>query len=107
MPDIHTIRLRHPWTCEVVDGRAVWSRGFNWPAGLVAREVVWLVIEPPPTEATIRVNDQPLVASDLPGRFDITSLIVEFNRVTITLADSTGNVDSCCPWDVRLEIKEA
>ena len=106
MPDLHTIRLRHPWRCELDGASAVWTRRFNWPAGLVAREVVWLVIEPLPTEARVEVNGQPLARGDAPDRFDITALVTEYNRLTITLADPTGAQENRCPLDVRLEIDE-
>jgi hypothetical protein len=102
MPDIHTIRLRQPWTRELAGGQAVWKRSFNWPAGLTAREVVWLVIEPLPTAASVQVNQQQLSAA-APGRFNITRLIAESNRIAITLADASGDN---CPFDVRLEIDE-
>ena len=101
MPDIHTIRLRQPWTCELAGGRAVWTRSFNWPAGLTPREVVWLVIEPLPAAAGVQVNGQALAAA-APGRFDITHLIAEKNRIAITLDDATDQ----CQLDVRLEIDE-
>ncbi len=103
MPDIHTIRLRQPWTCERADGQAVWKRSFNWPAGLTAREVVWLVIDGLPATASVQVNGHQLATGDALGRFDITRLIAESNRIAITLADST---EGPCPFDVRLEIDE-
>ena len=106
MPDMHTIRLRHPWTCELHDGMAHWSRGFNWPAGLTPREVVWLVIDPLPADARVELNGQPLSAAEVPGRFNVTSLIGEYNRVIIQLSESTGATKSECPLDVKLEIDE-
>jgi hypothetical protein len=102
MPDIHTIRLREPWTSEPLDGKTVWRRSFNWPAGLTAREVVWLVIEGLPATSTVEVNEEHLTADAL-GRFEITRLIAESNRIAITLADAGGDN---CPFDVRLEIDE-
>ena len=106
MPDIHTIRLRHPWACELTGALAVWSRNFNWPAGLTPREVVHLVIEPLPADASVEVNGQSLAAGAAPGRFDITGLMAESNRLSITLADTTGAQENCCPLDVRVEIDE-
>ena len=103
---MHTIRLRHPWTCELTGTLAVWSRSFNWPAGLTPREVVWLVIEPLPPDARILVNGQSLAAGEVPGRFDVTELIAESNRLSIALADATGAQENRCPLDVRLEIDE-
>lgn len=103
MPDIHTIRLRHPWTCEPAGDRSVWKRSFNWPAGLTPREVVWLVIEGLPATADIQVNGEQLATGDVPGRFDISKLISESNRILITLVDAVGEL---CPFEARLEIDE-
>jgi hypothetical protein len=102
MPDIHTIRLRQPWTRELAGGQAVWKRSFNWPAGLTPREIVWLVIEPLPALSSVQVNNEPVTADAL-GRFEITRFITESNRIAITLPDSVGEA---CPFDVRLEIDE-
>ncbi len=103
---MHTIRLRHPWTCELTGPLAVWSRNFNWPAGLTPREVVWLVIEPLPADASVQVNGQSLATGEAPGRFDITGLMAESNRLSIQLADTTGAQENHCPLEVRLEIDE-
>ena len=101
MPDIHTIRLRHPWTCERAGEKAVWKRNFNWPAGLTAREVVWLVIEGLPSTSIVEVNGERLSA-DAPGRFAITRLIAESNCIAI----ATDTSVDACPFEVRLEIDE-
>lgn len=103
---MHIIRLRHPWTCELSGTLAVWSRRFNWPAGLTPREVVWLVIEPWHAETRVEVNDQVLEVAAAPGRFDITGLLTEYNRLTITVSDATGAQENRCPLDVRLEVDE-
>ncbi len=102
MPDMHTIRLRRPWTHERAGGQTVWKRSFNWPAGLTPREVVWLVIEGLPATANVQVNSEHIVP-DTPGKFDITKLIAESNRIAITLADYGTDQ---CPFEVRLEIDE-
>lgn len=99
MPDIHTIRLREPWKSELRGGQTVWTRNFNWPAGLTAREVVWLVIENLPASTGVEVNSQQLIA-DSPGKFNITKLIAESNRIAI------ATPTAACPFDVRLEIDE-
>ena len=106
MPDIHTIRLRHPWTYQLRDGMVHWSRGFNWPAGLTPREVVWLVIEPLPADARVEFNGQILSADNTPGRFNVTSRIAEYNRLIISVSDPTGATESKCPLEVKLEIDE-
>ena len=105
MPDIHTIRLRHPWKCELDGALAVWRRPFNWPAGLVAREAVWLVIDPLPTDTRVELNGQ-LLVDPASNRFDITSLVSDHNRLSITLTDPDGAKENRCPLDVRLEIDE-
>ena len=105
MPDIHTIRLRHPWQCEPCAAGVRWSRSFNWPAGLTPREIARLVIEELPKDAVVRLSGKPLVA-DADGRFDITRLLAEFNRLTIEVGDSFSTGGTECPLDVRLEIVE-
>ena len=72
---MHTIRLKHPWTCELVDGQAVWRRSFNWPPGSVTEEILWLVIEPLPAEAQVTVNGRLLILGASPNRFDISDMI--------------------------------
>lgn len=104
MPDIHTIHLRQPWTCELVEGRTIWRRSFNWPAGLTVREVAWLVIDGLPEEASVAVNRETL-QEDSPGRFNITRLIAEHNGIAITLPNASAT-DNTFPFNVRLEIDE-
>jgi hypothetical protein len=104
MPDLHTIHLRQPWTCEAVDGRTVWMRSFNWPAGLTAREAVWLVIEGLPATASVDLNRQEL-DSETTGRFNITQRIAEHNWIAIKLPDASAT-DGAFPFNVRLEIDE-
>lgn len=103
---MHTIRLRHPWTCELAGAQAVWSRNFNWPAGQVVGEVVWLVIEPLAADTKVQLNGAALDVGKASGQFDVTKLIIESNRLTIELADTTGADESQCPLDVRLEIDD-
>ncbi|NOY30134.1 MAG: hypothetical protein GXP28_08130 [Planctomycetes bacterium] len=105
MLDIHTIRLRHPWQHEPCERGTRWLRSFNWPAGLVAREIARLVIDPLPDSAVVRLNGQTLVA-EAEGLFDITSLLAEHNRLALELSGSASAGDTVCPFDVRLEIVE-
>ncbi len=106
MLDIHTIRLRHPWQHEPCELGTRWLRSFHWPAGLVAREIARLVIDPLPDTAVVKLNGQTLVAeADAP--FDITPLLAEQNRLSLELGDSASPNDTNCPLDVRLEIVEA
>jgi len=105
MLDIHTIHLRHPWQHEPCELGTRWLRSFNWPAGLVAREIARLVIDSLPDSAVVRLNGQTLVA-ETGGQFDITSLLVEHNRLTLELSDLASLGDTNCPLEVRLEIVE-
>jgi len=105
MLDIHTIRLRHPWQHEPCELGTRWLRSFNWPAGLVEREIARLVIEPLPDSAVVRLNGQTLVA-EAEGQFDITSLLAEHNQLLLELSGSASAGDTNCPLEVRLEIAE-
>jgi len=101
MPDIHTIRLRHPWKQQVRDESVVWSRAFNWPAGLTPRERVALVIEGLPPEAHVSLNGQ-----ELPDDFDVTALIELNNRITIEIPGGKSDSEARFPYSVHLEIDE-
>lgn len=105
MPDIHTIRLKHPWQCEPCAAGARWLRSFNWPAGLTPREAVRLVIDGLPEGAAVWLSGKPL-AGDADGRFDVTRLIADFNELAIEVGDSPPAGETECPWDVWLEIVE-
>ncbi len=98
MPDIHSIRLREPWTCESRDGGVCWSRAFNWPAGLTPREKVWVVIEHLPHDARVSLNGHTLT-----GKLEITKLIGLTNRLEIELPSGTAGG---FPFQVRLDIDE-
>lgn len=98
MPDIHSIRLRQPWQCEQRGSGVVWSRSFNWPAGLNRRERVWIVIDPLPTTAQISLNGQ-LLDHDL----EVTQLIEPFNRLEIHVPEGRAGE---LPFAVRLDIDE-
>ena len=102
---MHTIRLRHPWQCEPRGKGCCWVRSFNWPAGLLPREVAWLVIEALPDGAAVRLSGKPLVAG-ASGRFDISESIAPFNQITIEVPDVAASDETECPWEVRLEIVE-
>jgi len=101
MPDIHTIRLRHPWKCDVQEGRVRWARSFNWPAGLTPRERVALVIEGLPVGARVTFNGEELV-----DEFDVTGMIQLHNRITIEYATAQEPEDLSFPCEVRLDIDE-
>jgi hypothetical protein len=98
MPDIHSIRLREPWSCEPRGEDVCWIRTFNWPAGLTPRERVWVIVEPLPPNAQVTLNGQ-----QLSGDLEVTKLIEPFNRLEIELSGPTGK---CVPFAVRLDIDE-
>ena len=99
---MHTIRLRHPWQCEIDDEGFLWSRKFNWPAELAPGEVVHLVIEPLAHATVIALNEMPLIAlSQQP--LDVTHLLRPHNLLQITCPGSS--VADQCPFDVWLEIE--
>ena len=104
---MHSIRLRHPWECEVQGDATEWSRVFNWPAELQPGEVVWLVIEPLPEDAQVELNGTALEFDSSTNRVDITALVTQTNRLVIMLSDLADAEATECPLDVRLEIEEA
>lgn len=103
---MHSIRLRHPWDFEQRDGRNSWKRKFNWPAGNAAGESVFLVVEPHPAQAAIVLNDKALEGQEETGRFAVTNLLAEFNRLEIILPAEEFK-DSKFPLHVQLEITAA
>ena len=100
---MHTIRLRHPWQCQLDGNSTVWTRKFNWLAELEAGEVVQLVVEPMTAETTLALNDVAL-AKETTGRFDITPLIAKSNRLVITTPSAPSDDSGQCPFEVQLEI---
>lgn len=98
MPDIHSIRLREPWTSEPRGECVCWIRTFNWPAGLTPREKVWVVIDELPKDARVSLNGQALS-----GNLEITKLIGLTNRLEIELPDNGAGE---FPFQVRLDIDE-
>ncbi len=100
---MHTIRLRHPWQCQLDGDIAVWTRKFNWPAELEADEVVQLVVESMTAETTFALNDE-VLTEETTGRFDITSLLAKSNQLAITTPAAPSDDSGKCPFEVRLEI---
>jgi hypothetical protein len=98
MPDIHSIRLREPWSCEPRGEGVCWIRTFNWPAGLTPRERVWVIVEPLPPNAQVTLNGQ-----QLSGDLEVTKLIEPFNRLEIEVP---GLKAESVPFAVRLDIDE-
>ena len=96
--DIHSIRLREPWTCEPRAAGVCWSRTFNWPAGLTPREKVWIVVENLPGDARVSLNGQALT-----GDLEVTKLIGLSNCLEIELPDGAAGE---FPFQVRLDIDE-
>ncbi len=100
---MHTIRLRHPWQCEINGESTVWSRKFNWPAEPTPGEIVRLVIEPISASATVSLNGT-LLGIDSSGLFDITASVAKHNLLTIEAPADSPMDSTKCPFDVRLEI---
>ena len=100
---MHTIRLRHPWQCQLDGNSTVWTRKFNWPAELEAGEAVQLVVESMTVVTTLALNDVVLTGEPT-GRFDITSLLAKSNRLAITTPAAPSDDSGQCPFEVRLEI---
>ncbi len=103
MPDIHSIRLRHPWQRESLGERIRWSRSFNWPAGLTPTETARIVIDNLLPTAAVSLNGASL-AVEQTGTFDVTELLNPSNQLAIELVDSLASHNVECPFDVRLEI---
>ena len=97
-----------------------YSRKFN-RATILAEDQVWLVVEPPRSRGLVRLNGK--VLGDVrfcceAGRFDITGLLEEQNRVDIEVehpelddeGNSSGDGSEFLPGglvgEVRLEIEE-
>jgi len=110
---MHSIRLRHPWQCQPAGDGAIWSRKFNWPAGITAGEVAWLIIDGLGTSATathavslaVSLNGETL-APETAGRFNVTLLLARHNRLTISHPDPPPADRRQSPFEVRLDIVE-
>ncbi len=102
-------------------GRVRYHRVFQKPTGLDEGQRVWLVVEPPRSRGEVALNDTPLGVvgrRSAPGRFDITALLEDHNRLHIfvehPLLDSFGRADDDSDvssigglvGEVRLEIEE-
>jgi hypothetical protein len=103
-------------------GRVRYMRTFQKPTGLETGERVWLVVEPPRSQATVHLADRSLgtVKADGPAaRFDITPLLADRNRLEIVIEHPAVEVDGRpvqnsgddapggLVGEVRLEIEEA
>jgi hypothetical protein len=67
-------------------GRVRNRRTFHKPTGLSTSEQVWLVVEPPRSRGSIELNGAILGEVSphaIYGRFNITDLLEELNRLTI------------------------
>ncbi|MEO2049197.1 MAG: hypothetical protein ABGX16_21775 [Pirellulales bacterium] len=100
---MHTIRLRDPWQHQPAkSGGTRWTRTFHRPTGISKQEKVWLVI----SDSTVPVwlGDQLLTADGIGqgGRYDITTLLANFNRLAIEVLEATDQRS----FEVCLEISE-
>ena len=102
-------------------GRVRYVRTFNKPTGLESGERVFLVVEPPRSEACITLKKELVgfVYSGQPaGRFDVTDRLEDHNEVEIlvdhpsldsmrsTLGDPTTLPPGGLAGEVRLEIED-
>jgi hypothetical protein len=103
-------------------GRVRYTRSFNKPTGLDSGERVFLVVEPPRSEACVLLHGQPVGsvrAGDDAGRFDITERLESHNRLEIIvdhpaldeMRSVVGDPAELPPGglvsEVRLEIEES
>ena len=103
-------------------GRVRYERNFQKPTGLDRGERVWLVIEPPRSRGIVELNRKRLGEvfwGGTVGRFDITQLLDDHNRLEIVVSHpalddaQTANDDSKTSFpgglvgEVRLEIEES
>ena len=101
MPDIHTIQLKHPWSCHSAEHGVCWKRSFNWPAGLTPLETARLTIENLPADAVVELNGQ-----QLGNELDITAVLASYNHLSIYLPEGKLSEETECPHATRLEINE-
>jgi hypothetical protein len=97
-------------------GLVRYLRNFQKPTGLESGERVWLVVEGPRSRGTLELNSKRL--GDADGRFDITELLGDHNRLEIVVehpaVDARGvardDDDTALTGgligEVRLEIEE-
>jgi hypothetical protein len=107
---MHSIRLRHPWQCQPDGDSALWSRRFNWPAGLAFGEVAWLIIdefaESAAIELIVKLNGATLSAESA-GRYLVTTRLARHNQLTISHPSPPPASPRHRPFEVRLEIVDA
>lgn len=134
LPPAARVTMPADWaaTCgEDFWGRVGYLRTFQKPTGLESGERVFLVVEPPRSRGCVLLSRTSAVnawsdgillgeveCGDAPGRFEITELLDEHNRLEIVVdhpaldAASRANDDggTCLPGglvgEVRLEIEE-
>lgn len=94
---MHRIRLRDPWVTEP-HTPLTYSRVFNTPTGLSARQIVLLVIE---CQKGVVLREARLNEKLLPKRagatgvysVEIRELLVAHNRLLLTFASTADNSD--------------
>lgn len=104
----HPIRLRDPWERSSEDGeRTVYRRYFHAPT-ISPGERVFVVVEGLRAAATVTLNGMPLgewIESDGPQEFEISSLVVPRNELTLSIPTASAAAPTG-PWtEVRLEIR--
>lgn len=97
-------------------GLVRYLRNFQKPTGLESGERVWLVVEGPRSRGSVELNRKRL--GDAGGRFDITELLEDHNRLEVVVEHPVVDVRGMARDDdgtrltggligeVRLEIEE-
>jgi hypothetical protein len=89
-------------------------RRFHWPARLMPRERVWLVLEEVTDAAVVRLNEEVLgefTAADAPRAFDVTDVLEPTNVLLVDVTYSpdgpggTLHAVGGLTGEVRLEVR--
>lgn len=108
--ELHRIRLRRPWQCQVLGDRTRWTRRFGRPTGLSPEERIWLVFEGFPTGSSGSLNGQPLGQGEggQLGPYEVTHRLELRNELVLEtplVAESPRTPADDPPGLVFLEIR--
>lgn len=99
LPDGGRMQMPADWSAVLGNfrGRVRFTRFFNQPTGLGAKDTVWLVVEPPDAWGDVRLNDCALgsvAAGGPPARYDVTHGLLDRNELIIEVECPKVNNDS-------------